>query len=488
MKFNKAITFLSVLAMLAVVLLGTGNVAAQAPVYAYATSFTTSITYQNVGTDVAHASIVFYPAGNGTGIPVSLADLAKGASTSLNIGSLAQIGGTFSGTAVVSSDQPLAVTGVQLPIGNPIVKNRPLSNGFDTGSSTVLIATALKAYFSATSIFSIQNADSVDNDFTVSIYDANNPAGAPYVITETAVPSGAGKVYDMGTVVTVPPLPATLNGSVKAVAKRSGPAPQADGSIVGSVVELGTNTANASAFEGVASGANKVYMPSALCLAFGGTSSAYAVQNAGGAATNVTVLYDNGKTETKNVLAGAKVSFLGCGAANTPGYSGSATLTADAGGLIIAIGKVSGLGLSTAFVGGTSGSQFLAFPYIRWSETQFSTGARQHTSIAIQNIGAPLAAGAVVVKYVDYTGAVLATQTMGAIATGAKVNSNPMTATPPQSEFGYYGAIFGGGAIIVAPAGAQLVAIARVSSFVVATGSTAGEDYNAIAIAASPVP
>jgi hypothetical protein len=485
MKF-KFVTFLCVVAMIAAMLLGPGSVNAQAPVYAYATPFTTSITYQNVGSDVAHPSIVFYPAGNGTGISVTLADLAKGASTSLNIGSLSQIGGAFSGSAVVSSDQPLAVTGVQLPQSNPIVKNRPLSNGFDIGSPTVLIATALKNTFGSTSIFSIQNADAVGSDFTINIYDSTNPLAAPYVISETNVPVGAGKVYDMGTVVTVPPLPAAINGSVKATAKKTGTS--TDGAIVGSVMELGYNTTNAAAFEGVASGTNKVYMPSAQCLAFGGTSSAYAVQNAGGSQTNVTVLYSNGNTETKTIQPGAKQSFVGCSAGNPNGFSGSATLTAGAGGSIIAIGKISGLGLSTAFVGGTSGAQFLALPYVRWSQSQFSTGARQNTNIAIQNIGADLPAGSVVVKYVDYNGVVQATQTLGALAQGAKANSNPFTATPSQSEFGYYGAIFGGGAIIVGPAGAQLVAIGRVSSFVTTNGSTAGEDYNAIAISASPIP
>lgn len=486
MKY-KFVTFLCILAMIVAILIGPANVTAQPTVFAYATSFVTSITYQNVGTGDAHPTVVFYPAGSGTGIPVTLATLAQGASTSLNVGSLAELGGAFSGSAVVSSDQPLAVTGVQLPQNNPIVKNRPLSNGFDAGSPTVLIATVQKNNFNSTSIFSIQNADVVANDFTINIYDSNNPANPPYVITETNIPSGVGKVYDMGTVVTTPVLPAVLNGSVKAVAKQTA-SPATDGSIVGSVMELGTTTANASAFEGVAFGANKVYMPSAQCLAFGGTSSAYAVQNAGAAATDVTVLYSNGKTETKNILSGTKQSFLGCGAGNPNGFSGSATLTAAAGGSIIAIGKISGLGLSTAFVGGTSGSQFLALPYVRWSDTQFSTGARQQTNIAIQNIGADLAAGAVVVKYVDYTGAVLATQTLGALVTGAKANSNPKTATPSQTEFGYYGAIFGGGAIIVAPVGAQLVAIARVSSYITATSTTAGEDYNAIAISASPVP
>ena len=44
-------------------------------------------------------------------------------------------------------------------------------------------------------------------------------------------------------------------------------------------MELDITSIGLKAFEGVATGELKFYMPSALCLAFGGQQTSYAVQN-----------------------------------------------------------------------------------------------------------------------------------------------------------------------------------------------------------------
>jgi hypothetical protein len=64
----------------------------------------------------------------------------------------------------------------------------------------------------------------------------------------------------------------------------------------------------------------------------------------------------------------------------------------------------------------------------------------------------------------------------GGLATGAKFNSNASMAG--LTEFGYYGSIYGGAAIIRGPAGSELAAIGRVQTYVVSTGLFVGEDYN----------
>jgi hypothetical protein len=480
MKYRLVLA-LVIIAFVAAMAFPGGSVNAQA----YTTAFTTSITYLNVGSGSATVSLNFYAENSGTAIPITRPALAKGAGTSLFVGSLAEISPGFKGSAVMSSDQPLVATLVQLPQGATNVKNRPLSNGFDAGSASVLVPTVLKNTFGQSSKFSVQNVDTVGADLTLNFYNATSPANPPIVVTVTNLPSNSARWFNMPDVPEI--TAASFNGSVVITSVKTGTS--TPGAIVASAMELGIATRLASAFEGVQGGASTVYMPSAQCLAFGGTSSAYAVQNTSNTvAADVTVTYSNGSVEGPvNVPAGTKKSFLGC-TVNSPNFSGSAVITAT-GAPIVAVGKISGLGLSTAFIGATSGGQFLAIPYIRWTETQWLTGGRQRGNIAIQNIGAAIPAGQVVVKYVDKTGAVVATETLGALATGAKLNSNPKTATPSQTEFGYYAdATFGGGAIVEGPAGAQLVAIVRISSYVPAIPETVGEDSNAIVITSSPLP
>jgi hypothetical protein len=441
---------------------------------AYGLAFTTSITYQNVGTGTAHIVALFYDSPTDTS-PVSITrpDLAPKASTSLYIGSLSQIASGFRGSAVFQSDQPVVATMVQLPQGSTTVKNRPLSNGFGGGSSQVLIATVLKNWYNTTSIFSIQNAGAAETTLDIRFYDtaANEVHSASAVVKP-----GAAYYFDAGQ---AGGLGSQFNGSAVVTAS-----PADTSVIVGGVMELSTNAGGtaASAFEGVASGAKKFYMPSALCNAWG-SNTAYAVQNTDlTQATSVTVTYSNGNTETQSIGAGAKKSFIACNASGMPaGFSGSAVVTSTATD-IIAIGKAYGSGLSTAFVGASSGGAEVALPYVRWAkDSDYAAGNGQRVFLTIQNIGSTdLAAGAVTVKYIKFDGVQDgSTHSLPAIAAGAKTNSNASNAG--LTEFGKYGSTYGGGAIIEAPAGAELAVVARVSTQVSA-GQYASEDYNGMMV------
>jgi hypothetical protein len=467
MKLRKlSITLLA--AMLA--LLSTGLASAQTN--AYATAFTTSITYSNVGAASANITLTYYAENSGTAISTTLPALAAGASSSVFVGNVTQVNAGFKGSGVLSSDQPIVATLVQLPASTSTVKNRPLSNGFAAGATKVLLATTLKNKFNSTTVFSVQNADSAPVNLTIKFYNADNPSAAAIQVTQNAVPAGSTKYFDLGTMTQIP---SGFNGSATI---------EATGNVVATAMELSTTGNAASAFEGVTSGATKLYMPSALCNAFGGQNSFYAIQNtATSGSASVTVNFSSGKSVNKTIAAGAKASVAGCDGGNSAGFSGSASISST-GGDIVAIGKVSGLGISSAFLGATAGASKLAAPYVRWSETQFSTGARQRAFIAIQNIGtADLAAGSVKVRYIDRNGVTVGTHTINtAVAVGAKVNSNPFVLGAAGAEFGYSGSQFGGGAIIEGPSGSQLVAVVRVVSFVPATGETVGEDYNGIAI------
>jgi hypothetical protein len=460
MKAARLFTVAIVLAVLASISLTT------AYAQAYDVAFTTSITYQNVGDATAHIVAQFYESPDDT-TPIEIArpDLAQDASTSLYIGGLSEIADGFRGSATLLSDQPLLATTVQLPQGSAIVKNRPLSNGFTQGAPQVLVATVLKNTFSTNSVFSIQNTGSSESTLTLHFY--NTSATEVYSDTQTVQP-GAAYLFDAGVETG---LGSSFNGSAVVMSTDD---------IVGSVMELSTNAGGTacSAFEGVAAGAQRFYMPSALCQGFG-ADTAYAVQNTSlSASTVVTVTYSNGASETQTIDPGAKKSFIACNAAGMPtGFSGSATIDSSATD-VIAIGKAYGSGLSTAFVGASSRSSKVALPYVRWgTDADYAAGAQQRTFITVQNIGsADLAAGDVTVRYIKYDGSLEGTpHSLGAIPVRAKVNSNASNAG--LSSFGIYGSIYGGGAIVEGPSGSQLAVVARVSTQV-SPGTFASEDYN----------
>jgi hypothetical protein len=440
---------------------------------AYSTSYITSITYQNVDTAATTTLSVLFYALPTTTTPITIArpNLAAGAGTSLFLGSLSEIGAGFRGSAVVQADRILLATLVQLPQGSATVKNRPLSDGFADGAAQSLIASVLKNTFDSNTVFSVQNVDDVDNKISIKFYDTT----AALIFTiNTTVASHAAYYVDAGTTAG---LGAAFNGSAVVTALHTDDV--TPGKIISSAMELAIAGTGNKAFEGVASGAITTYMPSALCQAFGGTNTSYAVQNTSlTTATNVTVTYSNAATETQNILPGAKKSFVACNAAGmVNGFSGSATIV-SATTPVVAIGKAYGLGLSTAFAGASSGSAHVGLPYVRWaSDANYATGTQQRVNLTIQNVGTSTITGDILVKYVNRDGVVVGTHTISTdVTVGAKVNSNATNAG--LTEFGVYaGPQFGGGALVVAPDGSQIAVVARVSTQV-SPGAFASEDYN----------
>ena len=459
---------------------------------AYQTSFITSITYQNVGTASTTVEFKFY---QGSDQPKTVSrPIAAGAGSSLSVGSLTgneALASGFLGAAVMSSSQPIVATLVQVP-QSTTVKNRPLSNGFSTTTSKVLLATVLKNQFSTSSKFSIQNASNGAVDLKISFYDAANPSAAPIVKNVTNLAQGSSAYVDMGTESSI--TAASFNGSATIEGFVTGT--QTPANIVGSVLELSTTALSATAFEGVPSGNSKVFVATALCKAFGGASTAYAVQNVGTSAANVTVKY-TGKNLTTNAAVstedtgtidpGAKKSFLGC-AKNPDNFSGAASIESSSS--IVVIAKVSG-SLGTAWLGEGQGSAKLAHPYVRFSDaTNFNAGKYQKAFLAIQNVGSA-AVSNVVVEYRDKNGTLLGKHTIASIDPGAKANSNPTLATPESGVIATQlelfgnpesnpGGGFGGGAIVSGPSGSQLISVVRIQTNT-ANGVVA-EDYNGIPV------
>jgi len=470
---SKLLTMLVVATLLLSVFVGSASA------QAYNAHFTTSITYVNVGAEATTTlDLLFYASPDDTEPTMfTLDNLEPNAAGSLFVGNLGDdiVPAGFEGDAIMQSDQPMLVTLVQIPQNAGNVKNRALSNGFTAGAPQALIATVLKSTFNTSTIFSVQNADSEMNTVLVSFYDTS--ANLVYTMTED-LEAGAPFYIDAGA---LDGLGASFNGSAVVQATRDD---MSDGSIVSSAMELEITTIGLKAFEGVASGGLKFYMPSALCQAFGGSDTAYAVQNTSLTDnTDVVVTYtdQNGVTYTDNATIGpgAKASFVACNAMPDGTY-GAAVIDADPEP-VVAIGKAYGLGITTAFNGVDMGYAMIGLPYVRWAtDANWANGTMQRTNITIQNVGADLAEGDVItVDYVGPDGDIKGTHEIvlpaGGLPNGAKVNSNPSLAG--LDEFGFYGTVYGGAAIITGPEGSELAAVARVSTQT-SPNVFVSEDYN----------
>lgn len=503
LSLRKALTSLGLSMLLLIV--SVSMVSAQLP--AYQTTYVTSITYQNLGTATAQVQFDFFAESAASKATTGdvIRSVTAGSGSSLFVGGLTgteSLPAGFLGSGVMSSNQPVVATLVQIPNNSTTVRNRPLSNGFSSATPSVLLATVLKNKFNTNSRFVVQNADSGAIDITVRIFNAENTAAAPIQIVTNNIPQGAAKYFDMGTLSQISA--ASFNGSATVTAVKTGTSTPAN--IVGSVLELSTNGPAVKAFEGVTGGGPTVYMATALCDAFVPQQrTAYAVQNTSSTATaNVSVNYSNGKVHTASIAPGAKQSFNACQAPGAErGFTGAATITSS-GADIVVIGKAfiqgadpnnlqNPAGFETAFLGESAGAAKLALPYVRYtSDANFqcpdnpsATQCRQRTNIAIQNIGSA-AVSNVQVKYLDKNGTVVGTHTIASIGAGAKANSKSTDAGSGAAlvEFGTPtsnpGGGFGGAVLIEAPAGSQLIAIGRVSSAV--GSSLVAEDYNAIPV------
>ncbi|MFM7173540.1 MAG: hypothetical protein ACKO4U_10965 [Caldilinea sp.] len=464
---------------LLLVLASVGLAAAQT---GYQTQFQTAITYQNISSSAAVVTFSFYNEKTASAVVVTR-NLNANAGASLAVGSLTgseALPSNFLGSAILGSSQPVVATLVQLPQPSTgSVRNRPMSNGFSSGSSQVLLATVLKGAFNTNSKFSIQNASDGAVDITVQFFAVGQTSPA-LTLNESNIPVGAAKYYDMGA---LSGLSSPFDGSATVTAVRTGTTTPAN--IVGSVLELQTSGVGVRAFEGVpnTAAANTVYMATALC-GLGGQTTAYAVQNTSSSqSAAVTVTYSNGMTQQGTIGAGGKQSFNSCNAL-PQSFSGAATITSN-GAPIVVIAKVGGAGRYTAFLGETSGSAKLALPYARWSNTKYDSGQYQRAAIAIQNISNS-AVSNVRVRYLNKEGTEVGVHTIASIPALGKANSNATLAgsTVQLTEFGNPeanpGGGFGGSVIVEGPAGSQLIAVVRISSNT-STGVVA-EDYNGIAI------
>jgi len=467
--------------------------------------FTTRIYVQNPNPNPASGIINFFDE-LGSGMPHSVNvpfNLNSNGSTEILIGSLSGLGSGWKGSAVISADQPVVAASIQVP---PSGYGHMMSNAFTSaeGTSDLFLTTFLRNVGNEVSLFGVQNIESEAINIRARFIDT---AGNPVITPTLVLQANTAKFFDAANAAATigAGFPAIFNGSVVVTATKV-----SDGSparIVG-ISETRRNDTGSSpnrfrayAFEAIplSAGAQTIYMPTALCrFGAGSQTTFFAIQNLSfNDPTVITVTYATGTGTTpspnvQNLPPLAKVSVNPCQTNGAAPYSGAATITSSSQP-IAAVGKAAQTSgpstqprFTTAFIGQASGASRLAVPYIRWSPS--SPGTDFRSLIAIQNLGAIIPAGQLIVRYYAPNGTLVNTCTSVApLATGEKANSNVAaafaggvdfncTTVQPNNGASYS---FTGSAVIEGPAGANLIAIIR-NTTPAASTQIHTEDFNAI--------
>ena len=480
---SKKFAILAIVAVLASLLVPAAAFAQTGSTYQ---TWTSSITYYTPSDTAGTLQVDFYGS-DGMQYSAPAIAMAPHKAGSLLVGSVSTVPASFSGSAVLSSDVQVVATAVQFAAGAEAGNfGRLLYSGFsDTNAaSTFYIPTFLNMAFGTktSSRVGVQNVEGFAINANLKFYATG--VAAPQAEKNVSIPAQSSYIFQPADIAG---LPSPFNGSLVITGTKVGE-PATPGRVVAASQETSETERFAYAFEGVAQGANKVYMASMLCQAGASSQkSFYAVQNAGTGNATVTITAYNttgaqvGQIAGQVIAQGGKMSFDPC-TFTTPvpaGTSGSAVIEST-GAPVIAIGKVnSANGLNTAFLGQASGSTKSAAPYIRYA----ADPAQDYRAfIAIMNVGAA-AANNVQVKYYDGNGTLKATHNLtsgGPLGQYIKRNSDAQTAGATTG--GAFGFTPPGGAIEVT-SDQPVVVVVRLSKNVNFGAVTVfGEDYNGVPV------
>lgn len=442
-------------------------------------TWTSSITYYTPDDTGGTMSVNYYAEGSATSVDVQNRNLSPHAAGSIFIGST-NVPAGFEGGAVISSNVEVTAVNVQFAAnGQSNNYGRLLYSGFnDTqAAQTFYIPTVLYQRFNSTSLIGVQNIESFEIDVTLDLYPVGSTTPAASIDqTIPAQSSWVASASEFG-------LAAGFDGSATISPQTGGDA----GRVVATAQETGDNNRSAYAFEGTAQGSETVYMASAICNAFGGQNSFYAIQNASQSDTaSVTIDFYNtsgglqATMPATNLGPNAKMSVNPCNVSGVPaGFSGSAVIRGDTGDSLIAIGKVKAPnGIATAFVGEGSGRTESSMAYIRWAAV---STAEFRAFIAIMNVGTGTATGCTATYYdANGNGTV---DNLPNFGPNIKVNTNPSTAgaTDATGNFGTASSTAGVGGALEISCNEPVIAVARLTKDVnvAANFTKAGEDYSA---------
>ena len=454
-----------------------------------------SITYYTPSDTAGQLTISFYSEGSATPITLPPIALNPHAAGSLYVGGVTELADTFGGTAVLSSDVYVIATAVQFAAGAEANNyGRLLYSGFtpSEAASPFYIPTVLNAKWGTTSLIAIQNTEDFEVTAHVEFYAVGSTT--PTVDSDYDIPAQSDVILPCNDATKVG-LPAGFNGSAIVTAHKKGDA-GVPGKVVASAQETEDSGRGAYAFEGLATGANTIYMPTMICDKWG-ANSYYAIQNASLTDTaHVTIdFYDTSGNKIAELPStplnlANKMSVNPCtivadyGAANDvpAGTSGSAVIKGT-GAPVMAIGKVKAPdGMATAFVGQAAGSEKIAAPYIRWAANP-TAGWRAY--VAVMNVGVSDATD-IVARYYDGTGTEVGSETLASpgnpLPQFIKRNTNPESAGALDAD-GNFGISPYGGAVEI-ESDQPIVVVVRIQRDVTGLEPTTrfAEDYNGVSI------
>jgi len=372
--------------------------------------WTSGILYLNTSENAGTMTVTYYDGNSSpTSYQSSSISLATNQSGELLIGSVSSIPGTFKGSAVLSSNVPVAVVYEEFVEGSEQNNyDRSFYNGFTSSQAdtTFYVPTFQKSAYGLkqTSRVGIQNVDtSTTASVTMEFFNVGETT-AFYSDTVSIDPQ-ASYVFSAND---ISQIAAGFSGSLKLTSNVP---------IVAAAEETADINRSSYAFEGVASGESKVFIPTMLC-SYGtyDQKSYYAVQAVGGTA-NITVRHYSRDTGLQvgtdyitSIADGAKATLRTCVEGAAPAGSIGSSVIESTGGDIIVIVKVIGTigDLRTAYVATGTGAQTVALPYIVWS-SDHSAGFRSY--VAVQNIGTSDAVD-VTAKYYNAAGTLQTTHVL----------------------------------------------------------------------------
>jgi len=288
-------------------------------------TWSTGIQVQNLGAAPANITLTFYQSSNGASVGSTNDNIAAGGSKTYFPVPVVATG--FNGSAVISSDQPVAAIMNLLGNGSAYAG---AANGQTSGSTTVGLPLILRANSGIDTWFNVQNAGSTDATVTVTY----KPGSAGSATTEPAtIKPGASHTFDQ------------QNNTALGVKFIGSATVTSNQPVVAVVNQVGKTAPNKTllTYAGFPSGSSSVALP--LILANNnGIFSAIGLQNIGASSTTATITYGPNlggsfapAPQTFTLAAGASVATLQAGAAWPSRYIGSATISATSGGQLVAI-------------------------------------------------------------------------------------------------------------------------------------------------------
>ncbi len=455
---------------------------ALAQTYPDAGNAVTNAVLQNAGTGTATVVVTYYDASGTVQYTHSGVSLATGAVTEVKTQDEPLPSG-FQGTAVVSSDQPLASvvsiknTGVTASSGQT---TQAAYNGTSAPAATVFFPSVWR-FSGIASRVTIQNTENASATVTVDFYDrSGNKLGT---CSETLAAFGS-KTYDMRT-------PPSCSGWTDSVADGSITATSSGPLLAGASTAAWSNRAAAYQALTSADQGTVLYAPSHFRFKLNASDAEYTlfsainIQNtdpnndapitveyftrgdtSGTPALTINTTVPAGSAIGLNTKNGASVAASEFDPLGTS-WDGSVKITSDNNIPLIGTGitnwGTAGYAGMYALVSDSSASSKIFIP-AQYRRVVSGSWA-QWSAINLQNIGTTtVAASDLTVTYIDQAGNTVATfngtSLPGDLASGAAFGMNTRNGGDlSSSSFNSLGESFIGGIIVEGPAGSKLVAV-----------------------------